>query len=43
MQMYDEYLTADEQRLIDTLKNKSRMEKDLIIGAYKNDTISINR
>jgi len=43
MQRYDENLTAKEQRLIDNLKNKNRMEKDQIIGEYENDIISINR
>lgn len=43
MQRYDENLTATEQRLIDSLENKNRMEQDQIIGEYENDTISINR
>lgn len=43
MQRYDEILTAKEQRLIDSLENKNRMEQDQIIGEYENDTISINR
>lgn len=41
--IYDENLTPDEMRLIDTLKGKSRMEKDQIIFDYerkkKNDFI----
>ena len=30
--IYDEYLTPEEQRLIDTLQGKNRMEKDQILG-----------
>ena len=45
--IYDEYLTADEIRLIETLKGKSRMEQDQIIYEYerknKNDTLRINQ
>lgn len=32
---YDEYLTQEEIRLIQTLKGKSRMEKDQIIFEYE--------
>ena len=37
--IYDENLTAEEIRFIDTLKGKNRMEKDEIIGEYENDII----
>ena len=37
MQIYDEYLTAEEQELIESLKNKNRMEIVQIIGEYEND------
>lgn len=33
--IYDENLTADEIRLIETLKGKSRMEQDQIIYEYE--------
>lgn len=36
MNIYDEYLSASEIRLIETLKDKSRMEQDQIIGEYEN-------
>lgn len=29
---YDEYLSESEKRLIELLKNKSRMEQDQILG-----------
>ena len=32
---YDEYITPEEQRLIETLKGKSRMEQDQIIYEYE--------
>lgn len=34
--LYDENLTAEEIRLINELKNKTRMEQDKIIGEYEN-------
>ena len=34
--LYDENLTAEEIRLINELKNKTRMEQDEIIGEYEN-------
>ena len=34
--IYDEYITPEELRLIETLKGKSRMEQDQIIGEYEN-------
>lgn len=33
--MFDEYLSAEEMRLIEELKGKSRMEQDQIIGEYE--------
>ena len=33
--IYDEYITPEEQRLIATLKGKSRMEQDQIIFEYE--------
>lgn len=33
--IYDEYITPEEQRLIETLKGKSRMEQDQIIYEYE--------
>ena len=33
--IYDEQITPEEIRLIETLKNKSRMEKDQIIYEYE--------
>lgn len=41
--IYDDDLTAEEIRLIKTLKAKNRMEQDEIIGDYENDIIRINR
>lgn len=32
----DEYISFQEQRLIDLLKGKNRMEQDEIIGEYEN-------
>lgn len=32
---YDDYLSPQETRLIDTLKGKSRMDKDQIIFEYE--------
>ena len=32
---YDEYITPEEIRLIETLKGKSRMEQDQIIFEYE--------
>ena len=32
----DEYISADEIRLINKLEGKSRMEQDQIIGEYEN-------
>lgn len=44
---YDEYVTPAEIRLMETLKGKSRMEKDQIIFEYErtkeNDTLRVNR
>lgn len=41
--IYDDFLTQNEKRLIDSLKGKSRMEQDQIIYEYerinKNDTL----
>lgn len=37
--IYDEELTAEEIRLINTLKDKNRMEQDEIIGEYENGNI----
>jgi hypothetical protein len=41
--IYDENITTEETRLIQTLKGKSRMEQDQIIYEYernkKNDTL----
>lgn len=33
--MYDEYITPEEIRLIETLKGKSRMDQDQIIYEYE--------
>ena len=33
--IYDEYITPEEQRLMETLKGKSRMEQDQIIYEYE--------
>ena len=33
--IYDEHLTKEEQRLIENLKSKSRMEQDQIIYEYE--------
>ena len=33
--IYDEYITPEELRLIETLKGKSRMEQDQIIYEYE--------
>ena len=32
----DEYISAEEIRLMNELKGKSRMEQDQIIGEYEN-------
>lgn len=34
--IYDEELTAEEIRLINTLKDKNRMEQDEILGECEN-------
>lgn len=39
MNIFDEYLTYDEIRLINQLKDKNRMEQDEIIGGNKNGAI----
>ena len=39
MNVYDENLTPAEMRLINQLKNKSRMEQDQIIGEYEDGKI----
>lgn len=36
MNIYDENLTLAEIRIINRLKDKSRMEQDQIIGEYQN-------
>lgn len=33
--MYDEYISPEEQRLMETLKGKNRMEQDQIIYEYE--------
>lgn len=33
--IYDDYITHEEQRLIEALKGKSRMEQDQIIYEYE--------
>ena len=33
--IYDEYITPEELRLIETLKGKNRMEQDQIIYEYE--------
>ena len=39
MNIYDENLSASEMRLINQLKDKSRMEQDQIIGEYENGKV----
>lgn len=39
MNIYDENLTPAEMRLINQLKNKSRMEQDQIIKEYEDGKI----
>lgn len=39
MNVYDENLTPAEMRLINQLKNKSRMEQDQIIKEYEDGKI----
>lgn len=39
--IYDEYLTPEEQRLIDTLQGKNRMEKDQILGEVESGKKSV--
>lgn len=39
MNIYDENLTLAEIRIINRLKDKSRMEQDQIIGEYENAKI----
>lgn len=39
MNIFDEYLTYDEIRLINQLKDKNRMEQDEIIGGYQNGKV----
>ena len=39
MNPFDDYLTPSEIRLINQLKDKSRMEQDEIIGGYQNGKI----
>lgn len=41
MNVFDEYLTYDEIRLINQLKDKSRMEQDEIIGGYQNGKVCV--
>lgn len=36
---YDDNYTLEEIALIEKLKNKSNMEKDEILGGFKNDTL----
>lgn len=39
MNVFDEYLTYDEIRLINQLKDKNRMERDEIIGGYQSGKV----
>lgn len=39
MNIYDEYLTPAEMRLIKQLEGKNRMEQDQIIGEYENGKV----
>lgn len=39
MMLKDELLSGAEQRLIQMLKGKSRMEQDEIIGGYESETL----
>lgn len=39
MNIYDQNLTPAEIRLINQLKNKTRMEQDQIIGEYENGKV----
>lgn len=37
--LIDDFVSSAEQKLIDLLKGKSRMEQDQIIGDYENETL----
>lgn len=37
--IYDDDITSAEQRMINSLKGKNRMEIDEILGEMKNDTL----
>ena len=41
--IYDEPLTQEEIRLINTLKGKPRMEQDQIVGEYENANVSVRQ
>lgn len=37
--LIDDYVSSDEQKLIDLLKGKNRMEIDEILGDMQNETL----